>query len=477
MSKLFYDSQTPIYRNSDKTRTITLDNSNNQLIITNTNIPKTIIINSEEFSNGVQTLPYTQMYSKINAVEACVYPPTSSNILTVNNQLNVTNGTQTATINNNSINLSSTASPTPLSILLQADTTALIKPQFVITDNTTYASGIEIGDDLNGVFSANFVTGDVAYFEPNKFTLRNNPVATSATTDSEITSSNITIQDLNGAGTRSWVSNAESLSINDGVSSTSYIIAGSATFTATGSGQYTQLTTTSLTFNNVAVSPFININGSNQLTIESNGAPGVVVNTAGGNFLAGDVNDVSNKTKLILNDTHKEIDLNAVDILSNGGSGSSYIMPIQFTNKFNNSYDYNSAGSWQMVRDNNMNLPNELLTLTGGYNVWKMDFAINCYNMTTQSDKAYAMYIIFLDNVGTPFQTWAFNNSTPYTTYKNSSSYGNTSSQIENFVYTDYVDFTGASGGPITIQLWRYGDNTCQTDFNWLLTLSKTNLV
>jgi hypothetical protein len=476
MSKYFYNNQTPIYRTPDLTKSITLDTSNNQLIIKNTNIPKTIIINSEEFSNGTQTLPYVQMYENINAVEACVYPPTASNILTVNNEINITNGTQTSTFTNNSINLTSTAVPTPLSILIQADTTPLIKPQFVITDNTTYASGIELGDDLNGVFSANFSSGEVAYFEPAKFTMRNNPIASSATTDTEITNSNITIQDLNQPTNRSLVADAGSMTINDGTSATSYVDAGTATFTYTGSGQYSQITPTSLTFNNLSVAPFININGVNQLSIEGNGAPGVVVNTGAGNFLAGDINNTSNKTQIIVNDTHREIDLNATDILSNAGSGT-YIMPIQFTNKFSSSYDYNSAGSWQMVRDNTMNLPNELLTVTGGYNVWKMDFALNCYNMTTQSDKAYGMYVVFLDSASNPFQTWLFNNNTPYTTYKNSSSYGNTSSQIENFVYTDYVDFSGASGSPITIQLWRYGDNTCQTDFNWLLTLSKTNLV
>jgi hypothetical protein len=475
MSKYFYNNQTPIYRTSDLKKSITLDTSNNQLIIQNTNIPKTIIINSEEFSNGTQTLPYTQMYENINAVDACVYPPTSSNVLTVNNEINITNGTQTSTFNNNSINLSSTAVPIPLSIIIQADTTPLIKPQFVITDNTTYACGIEIGSDLNGVFSANFSSGEVAYFEPNKFTMRNNPIASSATTDIEITNSNITIQDLNQPTNRSWLADAGSLTINDGSSSTSYIDAGTATFTATGSGQFISASPYIITFNNGVVSPAIGLNGANQLLVQATSS-GIVLDSGASNTLIGDTSNSSNKTQIIVNDTHREIDLNATDILSNAGSGT-YVMPIQFTNKFSSSYDYNSGGSWQMVRDNKMNLPNELLTVTGGYNVWKMDFALNCYNMTTQSDKAYAMYVVFLDNVGNPFQTWLFNNNTPYTTYKNSSSYGNTSSQIENFVYTDYVDFSGATGSPITIQLWRFGDNNCQTDFNWLLTLSKTNLV
>jgi len=106
MSQVFYDNQKPIYRNTAGTTSVTLDNENNQIIITDTTIPKTIIIDSQQFSNGVQTLPYVQMYENINAVEACVFPPVSTSILAVNNEVRVqdlsgnvgrfrTNGTDT----------------------------------------------------------------------------------------------------------------------------------------------------------------------------------------------------------------------------------------------------------------------------------------------------------------------------------------------------------------------------------------------
>ena len=91
MSKYFYNNQTPIYRSPDLTKSITLDTSNNQLIIQNTTIPKTIIINSEEFSNGTQTLPYVQMYTKINAVEAAVFPAPNSTTLQVQDTILLTN--------------------------------------------------------------------------------------------------------------------------------------------------------------------------------------------------------------------------------------------------------------------------------------------------------------------------------------------------------------------------------------------------
>ena len=89
MSQVFYDNQKPVYRNTAGTTSVTLDNENNQIIITDTTASKTILIDSQQFSNGVQTLPYVQMYENINAVEACVFPAVSSSILAVNNEVRV----------------------------------------------------------------------------------------------------------------------------------------------------------------------------------------------------------------------------------------------------------------------------------------------------------------------------------------------------------------------------------------------------
>lgn len=107
MTSYYYDNQVPVYRNVSGTTSLTLDSTNNELIIENTTIPKKIIINSTQFSNGTQSLPYTQMYETINACQACVYPQ-SANVLTINDTLIADNGSgDTANLNTTSLILDS----------------------------------------------------------------------------------------------------------------------------------------------------------------------------------------------------------------------------------------------------------------------------------------------------------------------------------------------------------------------------------
>ena len=118
-----------------------------------TNTLKQIKINSQEFSNGVQTLPYVQMYEKINAVNACVYPPPDSTTLQVNNKIDVVGTTTTE-------------------IIIQADTTPTIPVNIVATDNATYSSGLAI----DKLFSANisaYPTLITTEIKPEKILLDN----------------------------------------------------------------------------------------------------------------------------------------------------------------------------------------------------------------------------------------------------------------------------------------------------------------
>lgn len=207
------------------------------------------------------------------------------------------------------------------------------------------------------------------------------------------------------------------------------------------------------------------------------GACKIDLNSRGGLLIAGDTDLAVNKTTIIINDVHREIDLNAVDILSNVGSSIYYTLPINFTMKWTGNYNYSLNNNWEMVQHNQMNLPVEYFTLTGAQTAWRYEFAINCYNCNNQTDKAYAMYLEFVDSNSNAFQSFCFNYNTPFTTHKNNSTYSATSNSIENYCYTDHIDFTGSSGGPFDIRLWRYGDNNYNCDFNAILTLSKTNLV
>ena len=92
MASVFYDNQNPVYRNTAGTTSVMVDSSNNELIINNTTLSKTITINSVQFSNGTQVLPYVQMYENINAVDACVFPAPNANTVRVNNTLELNNG-------------------------------------------------------------------------------------------------------------------------------------------------------------------------------------------------------------------------------------------------------------------------------------------------------------------------------------------------------------------------------------------------
>jgi hypothetical protein len=423
MSQYYYDNQSAIYRNASKTNNITVDPS----------------------ANVIQ----------------------------------VTHDSQTSTLDNNSLSISSTAA-TPVSILLQGDTSPLIPSQFTITDNTNYASGIQLnGSNVNGVFSANYTTGDIALMEGEQLTYRNNLNPLLATTDTEITSSQIKIQDLNGAGTRVWTADAGSLNIFDGTSMNTYIDAGSATITATGSGQTLTTSPSMITFNNGISAPYIELNGSNQLWINNTDTYPIILNSTNSQITIGDVGNAGNFTRIAVDDTTRTNEINSVDIRSSCGGSNLYTLPIQFTNKVNSNYSYNNPTTWEMVFAGSMAIPLEQLTLTNGYTTWKMDFAMNCWNTTVQSDKAYAMYIEIRDvnGTGNDYSGFLFNQNTPYTTYKNSSSYSATNTQIENYVYTDYYDFSGATGSPLEIRLWRYADNTMSCEFSWLVTLSKNNLV
>jgi len=449
MSKLFYDSQTPIYRNSDKTRTITLDNSNNQLIITNTNIPKTIIINSEEFSNGIQTLPYTQMYAKINAVDACVYPAPNATTLQVQDTILLTNSGVTGPTGQIKMGASTFDISSSQNIVIDPSTNLVVDGTLDMSlNNITRVNTIEALTSLT-ITDSNYN----AVLLSNELNISDDVGETSSLTNAELN-----IQDASG---NSSVLNKTSLTIGDGVISTI-------------------LNNNKLQFNNATISPFIECNSSNQLWLENGNTYPIILNSSNSQITIGDVSNNGNFTKIAVDDTTRKTELNSVDILSDCNIvGSSYTLPINFTNKFNGSYTLNNSNSWEMVASNTIKIPLGLYTQTNGFNIWKMDFAINCVNMTVQYDKAYAMYIEIRDvnGSGNDYQGWLFNQTTPYTTWKNPSTYNNTSNTSENYVYTDYYEFSGATGSPLEIRLFRYGDNPMSCNFSWLLTLSKTNLV
>jgi len=243
------------------------------------------------------------------------------------------------------------------------------------------------------------------------------------------------------------ITNANSIGCDIGSTNTSVLDTSSLTITDTSTSYSATLSSSQLTMNNPTYGTPIIIDAT---------VPSIVV---------------QENTTIITT-------IKAPDITLNYSSTTqSFIMPVTFTNELKDSYDYNTPNNWQMVKSNTMTIPTEIFTQPNGFYFWKIDFAINCWNMSVQSDKGYAMYVEFLDSASTSFYSQVFNNSTPYTTYKNASNYSNTVSQTENYVLTDYINFTGCSGSPLTINFYRYGDSGCTADFYWVLSLSRTNIV
>ena len=87
MSKTIeYDFQTPKYT-SPAGKFIKLDTVNNQIEINDPTVPKQILINTVEISNGVQNINFVNLYEKLDAVKATVYPAPSSTQLQVENSI------------------------------------------------------------------------------------------------------------------------------------------------------------------------------------------------------------------------------------------------------------------------------------------------------------------------------------------------------------------------------------------------------
>jgi hypothetical protein len=230
MAEYFLDNQSPVYRNVGKTKSIKLDNINNTITITDTTIPKTIIINSKEFSNGTQTLPYVQMYEKINACNAAVYPAPDGNTIQVNDKVLLDGGVgYTNSVGSQEIKLND---PGTLEAHLSADNIIHLD-----TNTGNYWSNNSETLQVNNISTPSYIRCS-AY---NGLMIQNDQKGGTPTSDTEITSTQMKIQDLNGAGTRAWTADAGSLTITDGTSLNTYIDAGSTTFTYIGSGQYTTM--------------------------------------------------------------------------------------------------------------------------------------------------------------------------------------------------------------------------------------------
>ena len=93
------------------------------------------------------------------------------------------------------------------------------------------------------------------------------------------------------------------------------------------------------------------------------------------------------------------------------------------------------------------------------------------------------MYIDFQDQASNFYTPFVYNKATPYAVWQNASSYNNgIHTGFQNFNWTDYIDLsglygTGAGNLPLNLRFFIAGDSAFNADYNFLITLTKTNLV
>lgn len=226
---------------------------------------------------------------------------------------------------------------------------------------------------------------------------------------------------------------------------------------------------------NGAIVPFITCNPSNQLQIDSNNND-LMINSGSSNTIIGDAYSASNSQKITVNNNHYLIDLNCINLTANNDT---YTYPICFSSKQNGSINYNTPGSFQDVLHYNINFPSFVMDVNtkSSYTDWKIEFALNCRNMTDQSNKELAIYFELEDAASTIYTPFLFNSTTPYTNYKNASSFPLTP-QSENYIWTDYVNLNGVNNNvPLLFRLYWFANSNNNFDFNLLVSFTRTNIV
>tara|TARA_R110000868_G_scaffold161648_1_gene392365 strand:+ start:38 stop:1135 length:1098 start_codon:yes stop_codon:yes gene_type:complete len=169
----------------------------------------------------------------------------------------------------------------------------------------------------------------------------------------------------------------------------------------------------------------------------------------------------------------------------------SYAMPICFTRERVDTFTYNLGGgspqTFENVYTTNFALPYQFVSDTpqSGYfsSRWKIEVALNCYNSTNLGDKGLAFYISFEDQNSNIYLPLAYNDVTPHAKWQNPSTYFNGSwNNFQNFNWTDLIDLSALSGTgsgtvPFNMRLWCAGDTNFSTNFNLVVTLTRTNLI
>jgi hypothetical protein len=157
---------------------------------------------------------------------------------------------------------------------------------------------------------------------------------------------------------------------------------------------------------------------------------------------------------------------------------NNYTLPISFTTKLNNSISYTSAGNWEDVIFHQINFPPEAFDPSQPFNDWAINFSLNCVNMSVTNDKGLAMYFQLEDSITNIYTPYSYNLNTPYVKHLNNSTYSNTSSDLQNYCWSDTINLTGVNSQvPIFLRFAIYMDNNMSCGFDMVVTFTRTNVV
>lgn len=231
-----------------------------------------------------------------------------------------------------------------------------------------------------------------------------------------------------------------------------------------------------------------NITISNSLTSESlvisnnNITNNSTVNNLTIQHIGGlDINIITDDNITITSAGEGNINLDAPNINSYG-----WAMPICLNLFDQNSYNYGAGGQvLQDVYQVAFNLPNQFFSNTpqSGYTAtrWQINFDMNMFNMSNNSDKGFAMFFNLWDSNSNVYKPFLYNVDTPFCRWNNPALWTNgTYNNFSSVNWCDYVDLGGMAGtfdGNLTLHLFIAGDNPFTADFKMKMGLIRINRI
>jgi len=246
----------------------------------------------------------------------------------------------------------------------------------------------------------------------------------------------------------------------------------------------------------VIVNPLnqFDLNAGGEITFDTNG--GSIQSTCNNNFvvLAGSSVDIEGTAGLVDITAGTDISLTAgagIGTISLDGANVNsfgYANPICFTRQRTDAFSYSLAGQiFEMVYQTSCQIPQNFVSNAPlpSYtsSIWKIEFALNCFNFSNPTDKGIGIYIDFIDTATNVYTPIIYNATTPYSADQKNFGYSSgAGNPYFSFNYTDYVDFallynTATANFPLDVRINFAGDAVLTSNFNMVVSLTRTNLI